>query len=105
MFKETSLVLNRFFVKNLTEADCTVDEYSCNFKENPVHGDEQRAIASICYKLGVPAIRLGNKIIAKQPIDTKKLQTDKWEIKLINSKVLDYAISNERQGIEQLERK
>jgi len=105
MFEKTSLVLNRFFVKKLTESDCTVHQYSCNFKENPVHGDEQRAIASICYKLGVPAVRLGNKIIAKQLIDSTKLQSDKWEIKLINSKVLDYTISNERQGIEQLERK
>ena len=105
MFKETSLVLNRFFVKNLTEADCTVNEYICNFKENPVHGDEQRAIASVCYKLGVPAVRLGNKIIAKQPIDSTKLQGDKWEIKFIAPRVLDFNISNELKGIEQLERK
>lgn len=104
-FNEVSLVLNRFFVKQLTDTDRTVHEYSCSFSQNPAHGDEQRAIASVCYKLGVPAVRLGNKIIAKQPIDSTKLKNEKWEIKFIAQRILDYAIFNERQGIEQLERK
>jgi len=104
-FEETSIVLNRFLVKQLDESDRTVYEYGCSFQQNPEQGDEQRAIASVCYKLGVPAIRLGNKIISQEPVKLDRLRSDDWELNFINKRLLDCANSVERKGIESLERK
>jgi Argonaute PAZ domain len=103
--KKTSIVLNRFFVKQLAESDLTVKEYICSFTQNPDRGQEQKAIARICYKLGVPAIRLGNKIITKEFINLDRLQNDGWDVKFLSEKVLDCTNPDERKGIEQLERK
>lgn len=104
-FKETSIVLNRFLVKQLIEADRRVYEYSCSFQQNPEQGDEQRAIASICYKLGIPAIRLGNKIITQELVNSDRLRSGDWELKLVAERIFDCANSAERKGIEGLERK
>lgn len=104
-FEETSIVLNRFLVKQLTEFDRTVHEYSCSFQQNPEQGDEQRAIASVCYKLGVPAIRLGNKIITQEPVSSDRSRSNDWELKSINKRTLSCANLVERKGIESLERK
>lgn len=103
-FKEVSIVLNRFFVKQLTKSDLTVHEYNCSFNQNPEHGEEQKAIARICYRLGTPAIRLGNKIITKTPIHSDYLQGDGWKVELIAERILDCTNPGERKGIEQLER-
>lgn len=104
-FEKTSIVLNRFLVKNLAVADRTFCEYSCSFTQNPDHGQEQKAIATICYKLGVPAIRLGNKIITKELVDSDRLRGDVWEVKFLGKRILDCTNSTERQGVERLERK
>jgi len=104
-FEETSIVLNRFLVKQLTEFDRTVHEYSCSFQQNPEQGDEQKAISSVCYKLGVPAIRLGNKIITQEPVNLDRLRRDDWELNFITKRILDCANPVERKGIESLERK
>lgn len=104
-FKEVSIVLNRFFVKQLTKSDITVHEYNCSFNQNPEAGEEQKAIARICYKLGTPAIRLGNKIITKTPIYSDYSQGDGWKVELIGERILDCTNPAERKGIEQLERK
>lgn len=103
--EKTSIVLNRFFVKNLAEGDRNISEYSCRFTQNPDRGKEHQAIASICYKLGLPAIRLGNKIVTKELVDSARLQGDGWEVKFICKRTLDCTNPAERQGIEQLERK
>ncbi len=104
-FEKTLIVLNQFLVKQLTDFDCIVHEYSCSFQQNPEQGDEQRAIASVCYKLGVPAIRLGNKIITQEPVSSDRLRSNDWELKLINKRTLNCANLVERKGIESLERK
>lgn len=104
-FEKTSIVLNRFLVKQLTEFDRTVHEYSCTFRQLPEQGTEQKAIASVCYKLGVPAIRLGNRIITKEAIDSSRLQSNNWEVRSIDKKLMDCGTAVERKGIESLERK
>jgi Argonaute PAZ domain len=104
-FEEISIVLNRFIVKQLTESDRTVHEYSVRFEQNPDHGEEQQAIARICYKLGVPAVRLGNRIIAKDLVDLDHLHDDDWRVEIISERILDCANPVEQRGIEQLERK
>ncbi len=104
-FKEVSIVLNRFFVKQLTKLDLTVNEYNCSFSQNPEHGEEQKAIARICYRLGTPAVRLGNTIITKNPIHSDYLQGDNWKVDFITQRTLDCNNTAERKRIEQLERK
>lgn len=46
-FEDTEVVLNRFLVKQLSDSELFIYEYSCSFKENPDQGDEQKAISSI----------------------------------------------------------
>jgi Argonaute PAZ domain len=103
--KKTSVVLNRFFVKQLAESDLTVREHICSFTQHPDQGQEQKAIARICYKLGVPAIRLGNKIITKESVSSARLQGDGWEVKFLGTRVFDCNNPAECKGIEQIERK
>jgi argonaute family protein len=38
--------------------DLILHEYQCDFRQNPDQGDEQRALSSICDKVGVTAISL-----------------------------------------------
>jgi argonaute family protein len=104
-FERTPVVLNRFFVKQLIESDCVVQEYSCSFQQNPEQGDEQKAIASICYKVGVTAIRLGSKIITKEPIQLNKRRSSDWELKEIGTKVLNCENPLETKALESFERK
>jgi CRISPR/Cas system CMR-associated protein Cmr5 small subunit len=103
--KKTSVVLNRFFVKQLAESDLIFREYICSFTQHPDQGQEQKAIARICYKLGVPAIRLGNKIITKESVSSARLQGDGWEVKFLGTRVFDCNNPAECKGIEQIERK
>jgi len=103
--QETQVVLNQFWIKELSEDDRKVYEYTCSFTETPELGQEFKAIASVCYKLGVPATQFGNKIITKQIVNTDKLKTDDWEVILSEEKILNPTNNAERKAIEQLERK
>ncbi len=103
--QETQVILNRFLVKKLTEEDRRVYEYTCSFSQLPDPGKEFRAISSICYKLGVPATRLGNKIITRRPVNSDRLKRDDWEVQRGLEKTLSPSNNNERRALEQLERK
>jgi len=104
-FEKTSIILNRFLIKQLSDSELTVNEYSCSFPENPEPGSEQKAISNVCYKVGVPAVRLGNKIITQNTVDSNRLKGDDWELTLTSERTLDCSILTERKGIESLERK
>jgi Argonaute PAZ domain len=103
--QETQVILNRFLIKELTEDDCKVYEYTCNFAENPESGQEFREIASICYRLGVIATQLGNTIITKKPVNSDRLKSEAWEVKLSAEKILSPTKDHERRALEKLERK
>ena len=103
--QETQVVLNQFWIKELSEDDCKIYEYTCNFVETPESGQEFKAIAKICYKLEVPATQFGSKIITKQLVGTDKLKTDDWEVKLSTTKILTPSNADERKILEKLERK
>ncbi len=103
--QETQVVLNQFWIKELSEDDCKVYEYICEFVETPESGQEFKAIANVCYKLGVPATQFGNKIITKQLVNTDKLKTDDWEVQLNAEKNFKPSDDNERKILEKLERK
>ncbi|MDR7898611.1 argonaute PAZ domain-containing protein [Thermosynechococcus sp. JY1334] len=104
-FREVEVILNRFFVKNLTQQDLTFYEYQCQFTQVPEEGSEQKALSSVCYKLGVTAVRLGNRIITRQPIDTSKMQTQGWQLQQIGCRELSCQKDHERQALESFERK
>jgi len=103
--QETQAILNQFWIKELSEDDRKVYEYTCNFVETPESGQEFKAIGNVCYKLGVPATQFGNKIITKQPVSTDKLKTDDWEIQLNAEKIFKPSDNNEQKILEKLERK
>jgi CRISPR/Cas system CMR-associated protein Cmr5 small subunit len=104
-FQPVPVLLNRFFVKKLTKVDRTIYEYQCDFEQNPERGKEQGAISNICYKLGVPAVRLGNKIITKEPVNESRFQGEGWSVNFLSKRILNCSNPAERNGIEQLERK
>lgn len=103
--QETQVVLNQFWIKELSEDDCKVYEYICEFVETPESGREFKAIANVCYKLGVPATQFGNKIIAKQLVSTDRLKSDTWAVQLNAEKIFKLGDDNERKILEKLERK
>jgi argonaute family protein len=100
--QQTQVVLNQFLIKQLSEADRKVYEYTCNFTEFPEAGQEFKAIANVCYKLGEPAIHFGGKIITKTFVSSDKLKTDAWEVCLNEQKILDPTNDNERKALERL---
>jgi hypothetical protein len=104
-FPSTSVILNRFHVKQFTERDLTVYVYECRFTENPELGKEQKEIAKVCYKLGVTAVSLGSQIIAKEEVSPETMTSDKWELTRVGTKTLDCANTYERRALETYERK
>ncbi|URR34774.1 argonaute PAZ domain-containing protein [Thermosynechococcus sp. HN-54] len=104
-FQEVEVILNRFFVKTLSQPDLTFHEYQCQFNQVPEQGSEQKAISSICYKLGVPAVRLGSHIITREPIDPRRMQTQDWQLQQIGCRELSCQNDHERQALESFERK
>ncbi len=104
-FEQTSVVLNRYLVRHLEERDLTIHEYQCRFTQTPQQGDEQRTISSICYKLGVPAARLGSRIITRVDVSPSKMRSDDWELFKIATRKLDCGNTYERKALETFERK
>lgn len=103
--RESQVILNQFWIKELSEADCKIYEYACNFVETPESGQEFKAIGNVCYKLGVPATQFGNKIITKQLVSHDRLKSDAWEIQLNAEKNFKPSNASERKVLEKLERK
>ncbi len=101
----TSVVLNCYPVRHLEAKDLTVHEYQCHFAQTPQQGDEQRAISSICYKLGVTAVRLGSRIITREEVSPAKMRSDDWELFKTATRKLDCGNTYERKALETLERK
>jgi hypothetical protein len=104
-FTKTSIAINRFPIEQLTKTLLTVHEYSCTFSENPERGMEQKAIASVCYKLGVPSVRLGNKIITQEPVDSRQLSNSDYQLDPNSTRILDCANIIERKALESLKKK
>ncbi|WP_226971981.1 argonaute PAZ domain-containing protein [Thermosynechococcus sp. CL-1] len=104
-FPEVEVILNRFFVKNLTQQDLRFYEYQCQFTQVPEQGSEQKALSSVCYKLGVTAVRLGSLIITRERIDTSRRQTQDWQLQEIGCRELSCQKDHERQALESFERK
>lgn len=104
-FTSTSVILNRFLIKQLQETDLTVYEYQCQFTQTPEEGKQQQALAQVCYKVGVTAVRLGRIIITKEEISTDKLKSNNWQLVKIGTKLLSYNNPTERQALETFERK
>ncbi|WP_233838599.1 argonaute PAZ domain-containing protein [Thermosynechococcus sichuanensis] len=104
-FQEVEVILNRFFVKNLDQPDLTFHEYQCRFTQVPEQGSEQKALSSVCYKLGVTAVRLGSRIITREPIDRSRMQTQDWQLTKIGCRELSCQNNHERQALESFERK
>jgi len=103
--QQTSVVLNRYLVRPLEARDLTIHEYECRFAQLPQQGDEQRAISSICYKLGVTAVRLGSRIITREEVSSAKMRSDDWELSKTVTRELDCGNTYERKALESLERR
>ena len=104
-FEQTSVVLNRYLVRHLEASDLTIHEYQCRFAQTPQQGDEQRALSSICYKLGVTAVRLGSRIITKEEVSSARMRSDDWELVKTPNRKLDCGNTSERKALETFERK
>jgi len=103
--QQTSVVLNRYLVRPLEEKDLTIHEYQCHFAQLPQQGDEQRAVSSICYKLGVTAVRLGSRIITREEVSPAKMRSDDWELFKTATRKLDCSNTCERKALETFERR
>jgi len=104
-FQKTSVVLNRFHVKQLNETDLTVNVYQCQFSQNPEQGDEQKAISRVCYKLGVVAVRLGSQIITKEEVNPQSMKSNDWELIKTETRTLNCENTYERKALQTYERK
>jgi hypothetical protein len=97
--------LNRFPVKRLTEVESTVHTYTYIFNPSPEPGKEYSAINRITWNIGTPGVRFGSTIITKQPIADRYLQGENWSLKYLGTKLLVLKKLNEREALENLERR
>lgn len=106
MTKYTSKVfINRFPVKQLSDRDQTVQVYSYTFNPSPEPGKEYSAINQIPWKIKTPGVKFKSTIITKQLISDEYLKQDNWTLKHQGTQLLNLNISNEKEALEQLERK
>ncbi|NJK55210.1 MAG: argonaute PAZ domain-containing protein [Pleurocapsa sp. SU_5_0] len=106
MTKYTSKVfINRFPVKQLSDRDQTVQVYSYTFNPSPEPGKEYSAINQIPWKIKTPGVKFKSTIITKQLISDEYLKQDNWTLKYQGTQLLNLNISNEKEALEQLERK
>jgi argonaute family protein len=103
--EKVPVVLNHFFVKNLEKEDLRFHEYQCKFSQAPQQGDEQRAISSICYKIGVTAVRLGSRVITKEEVSFEKMKGNGWELVRMSDRELSCVDNYQRKALETFERK
>lgn len=104
-FEKISITLNRFFVKQLEVDSRTFYEYKCRFQEVPEQRNEQQVISSICYKLGVIAVRFGHNIITSDKVSLEKMNSDNWQLELVGTKELSCQKPFERKVLETFERR
>lgn len=104
-FTQTSILLNRFPVKQLGKSDLEFHEYQCKFSQTPEPGDVQRAISSICYKLGVIAVKLGSQIITREEVSPENIKSNDWEVVKTQVRKLSCKDTYERKALETFERK
>ncbi|MFS8907941.1 argonaute PAZ domain-containing protein [Synechococcus sp. OH2] len=103
--QSVEVILNRFFVKELAQEDLTFYEYTCRPNPLPEPGEEQKAIAKVCNRLGVIAVRLGSRIITRERVSPSQLKTPEWELEECGLRVLTCANPQERSALESFERK
>ncbi len=103
--QSVEVILNRFFVKELAQEDLTFYEYACRPNPLPEPGEEQKAIAKVCNRLGVIAVRLGSCIITRERVSPSQLKTPEWELEECGLRVLTCANPQERSALESFERK
>jgi hypothetical protein len=97
--------INRFPIKKLSDRDQIVQVYSYTFNPSPEPGKEYSAINQIPWKIKISGVRLNSRIITKQLISDEYLKQDNWTLKHQGTQLLNLNISNEREALEQLERK
>ncbi|BAU66861.1 unknown protein [Stanieria sp. NIES-3757] len=97
--------LNRFPVKRLTEVERTVHTYTYTFNPSPEPGKEYSAINRITWNIGTPGVRFGSTIITKQTIAEGYLQGENWQLRSQGTQLLELNKSNEREALENLERR
>lgn len=106
MSESTTVCLNRFSVKTLTEEDRTVYRYGYSFTEPPEGADIYRAVSRILYGIGAAiGVRLESTIVTTERISEERLSTDEWVLNYVGEQLLDPANSVERKALEQLSRK
>lgn len=102
IFSSRSVILNRFFIKNLDETTRRVYRYRCHWKQHPELGQEAQALNQICYRLEVSASRWGTYILVEQPLE--RLETKTWLLVDPQLIVLDCTEPSQRQALERLQR-
>jgi argonaute family protein len=107
MSNEIALVLNRFEVKSLTEADRTFWVYTCRFDEPPDGTEFYRRLASVAYRVGVVAVAIRSRpeLLTRDPIAPEHLQGEGWGLTLQETRVLDAQRPGDRQILESFERR
>ncbi|MFN4065897.1 MAG: argonaute PAZ domain-containing protein [Thermosynechococcus sp.] len=99
--------LNRFLIKNLSEAERRVYRYTCQWTEHPDIGEEAQALNRICYRLEAVASRWQTYILIEESAArTPPLHFEGETWRLVNPEqiILDCRDPNQRQALESLQR-
>lgn len=106
-FPSQTVRLNRFLIKNLSEAEHTVYRYTCQWTEQPDIGEAPQALNRICYDLKVAASRWQDYILvegsaARTP--SLRLEGKTWTLVNPEEMILDCRDPSQRQALESLQR-
>lgn len=76
--QNSSVYLNRFFLKSLSNQDKIVKIYKPEFQSMADVEELEKAISRLCWKVGVPATRWQNFLITQQDLETTS--GDNWTL-------------------------
>ncbi len=104
--QHSSVILNRFFIKQLSEQERTVWVYTYRLSQLPEPGQEQRVLYNICYQLRPTlSVPMGTAIVSRDPLPPEKLaKGEEWVLSGAGCQVLNPRDPEQLSILEKLER-
>lgn len=99
------VLLNRFPIKRLSEADLTVWVYNYSLKPPPESGREYLVISRMLWDLRVSAAQFGETIVTKEALLPERLQGEGWVLEPQGTLALNPDEQSQREVLEKLERR
>lgn len=105
MAERLDVYLNQFPVRTLSSNDKTVWRYAVHFDTFPEPDRIQTEISRVLWNLRTPGTRFSTDILTRTALTPEQLRGSQWRLEPLAQQTLDPTLTEERQALEQLERR